>query len=746
MSAKDVYKSLLNAARAIPDHVELTKTKIAEDIAIIKKKPLYENIHWSDGQQQQFDSYWKDIYGRKISNKWHRLYESSSGVFSVDYIPEKIYTTEIEPAFNDRQYAVALEDKSVIEALSRECGCIVPETYVVCSKGQLYDHNRKPISISEAVQYLRNKDIVIKPTAGSSSGRGLVFCEKDKTIDEYYLTNLLLKQGTDYIAQARIIQHPMYSVFNPSSINTIRIMTFIVNNSIHHVPLAFRIGRATKNVDNIHAGGLVVGVEDNGRLLPDAYELGYGDKTIKYSEHPDSKVTFEGYELPYIQEIISSAYKVHGRYPHIGIISWDYTVDDKGNVVLIEANIMGQSIWIPQMIHGKGAFGQYTRAILGKSNTLKIERPIRVLCVFGSLDRGGAETMCMNLFRQIDRNEVTFDFVKHTKKTGAYEEEIKKLGGRIYTCPALTTKSYLQYINWWDKHFTNHPEHQIVHGHMFTTSGIYFKVAHKHKRITIGHSHCANSGIGIDERSGIETLVRKYLRDRIADYSDYRFACSIDAGKLVFPNSEFVVLNNAINVKNFMFDENSRIEIRKEFSIPDDYKMIVVIGSIVPVKNPSGVIEICKELWKKSKKWKLVWCGAGSLVEEISNIIAESNLHKQIVLAGVRSDVNKILQGADVFLMPSLYEGLPVSAIEAQAAGIPCFLSDTISQETDITGLCHFLPLEKWGLWADEIIKQKVSRKDTSKSIKEAGYDIETTSRWLQDFYLEIANKHLGDL
>lgn len=364
MSAKGVYRSLISITRAIPDYIEITKTIIAEDIAIVKKKPIYENIHWSVEQQRQFDTYWKGVYGRKISNKWHRLYESSSGVFSVDYIPEKLYTSKIEPALNDRQYAVALEDKSVIESLSKECGCIVPKTLLVCSKGQLYDHNREPTSLSEAVKCLKNKDIVVKPTVGSSSGRGLIFCGKDKTIDEYYLENLLQKQGNDYIVQARIIQHPKYSIFNPSSINTIRIMTFIVNNGIHHVPLALRIGRANKNVDNIHAGGLVIGVEDDGSLLPVAYELGYGDKTTKYSKHPDSKVEFYNYKLPYIQNIIRSAYKVHGRYPHIGIISWDYTIDDKGNVVLIEANIMGQSIWIPQMIHGKGAFGVHTKEVL----------------------------------------------------------------------------------------------------------------------------------------------------------------------------------------------------------------------------------------------------------------------------------------------------------------------------------------------------------------------------------------------
>ena len=170
--------------------------------------------------------------------------------------------------------------------------------------------------------------------------------------------------GENFVVQKRIIPHPDFSVFNSSSINTIRIMTYIANGEMHHVPIAFRIGRKGKNVDNIHSGGLVVGVRDDGTLLPNAYELGYGDKTTKYSQHPDSKVTFDGYKLPYIPEIINSAYAIHKRLVNIGIVSWDFTVDCENNPVLIEANIRGQSIWFPQIVHGKGAFGEYTKDII----------------------------------------------------------------------------------------------------------------------------------------------------------------------------------------------------------------------------------------------------------------------------------------------------------------------------------------------------------------------------------------------
>ena len=115
MKAKDIYRLFIGAVSEVPYKIEATKTIVAEDIAIVRKAPLYESVKWSKEQQHQFDAYWKKVYGKTISNKWHRLYESMSGSYAVDYIPEKLYTTKIEPAFNDNRYVIALEDKSIVE-------------------------------------------------------------------------------------------------------------------------------------------------------------------------------------------------------------------------------------------------------------------------------------------------------------------------------------------------------------------------------------------------------------------------------------------------------------------------------------------------------------------------------------------------------------------------------------------------------------------------------------------------------
>lgn len=355
----------MRGAEALPAKIAGIKITCAESWAIARKKQLYSSVSWTAEQQKQFDDFWLDAYGKKIPNKWHRLYQSVSGKFCVDYIPEMLYTTKIEPYLNDRRYAVALEDKSMVETLSAGCGCVVPDTVAVCSGGRLFNQKRQPICLQTAIRDIQTAGaVVIKPTVGSSSGKGIRFFESLSDKNEYEIGEILGHFGKDYIIQKKVEQHPAFAAFNSSSVNTIRITTFLVNGEIHHMPIAFRIGRQGKNVDNIHAGGIGVGVLDDGALLPVGFELGYGDSAKKHAMHPDSNVEFADYTLPSVPQIIQSAYQVHSRFPHIGIISWDYTVDIQEMPVLLEANIMGQGIWFPQMIHGKGAFGEYTKQIL----------------------------------------------------------------------------------------------------------------------------------------------------------------------------------------------------------------------------------------------------------------------------------------------------------------------------------------------------------------------------------------------
>lgn len=365
---KHIYRDFMAAMERVPVKIEKLKTYVYEWIAIYKKELLYKNIRWTVSQKQEFDSYWKQVYGKRISPRWHKLYQATSGVYNKEYIPEILYTTKIEPALNNYQYSKVLSHKALIEYLCRDDSIVFPKTYIVRDNGIFYDGMRNVISNDNAIRIINSAkcDIVVKPTFGSSSGQNMLFISAQ---EHELIPQMIENFGKDYIAQEAIQPNPTFSKFNPSSINTIRITTYVTSNGIKHVPIAFRIGRKNKRVDNIHAGGIGVAVKDNGELYEKGYELGYGDSAKVYTEHPDTHIPFSKCVLPKIPEIIQAAHRLHGRFPHIGFISWDFTVNKEGNIVLIEANTKGQGVWFPQMISGCGLLGADTKEIL---NTIKL--------------------------------------------------------------------------------------------------------------------------------------------------------------------------------------------------------------------------------------------------------------------------------------------------------------------------------------------------------------------------------------
>lgn len=346
-----------------------TKTAVAEQLGILRKSKIYQDVRWTPEQERTFREYSQRVYGKVISDRWHKLYEAVSGRFCVEYVPEKIYTVKIEPAMNDYLYTKGLEDKSILESLCRHSAVAFPKTVAVCSNGRFYDSNRIPTTLDAAIDLMQSvEDVVIKPTAGSSSGRNIRFLQKPAEMKRCEIAAIFDEMKPNFIVQHRIIPNPVFSSFNPDSVNTLRVITFIAEGAIHCAPIAFRIGRSGHHVDNIHSGGIVVGVNEDGSLLPQGYLLGYGDNKQRFDAHPDTDTVFQGTVLPGVPEIVKAAEELHGRFPHLGIISWDFTVDSEGNPVLIEVNLRGQSVWFPQMVHGKGVFGEYLPAILRENN------------------------------------------------------------------------------------------------------------------------------------------------------------------------------------------------------------------------------------------------------------------------------------------------------------------------------------------------------------------------------------------
>ena len=363
---------------------------------------------------------------------------------------------------------------------------------------------------------------------------------------------------------------------------------------------------------------------------------------------------------------------------------------------------------------------------------------IRVLHVLGGLDRGGAEAMVMNLYRTIDRTQVQFDFIIHTEKKQAYYDEIIALGGKIYHFPAFNGLNYFKMMNLWKLFFKDHPEYKILHSHVRSYASLYLPIAKNAGLKTIIHSHNTSSG------KGLKAVVKFCLQRGLRKNVDYYFACSDVAGKWLFgekitKQSNYQVLNNAIDVEKYAYSEMSRKKIRDEFNLKNEL-VVGHVGRFHPQKNHSFLVDIFAEIHKKRPDSVLMLVGTGDLMDSVKEKVTELKLDDSVIFTGSRDDVNELLSAFDVFVFPSLFEGLPVTLVEVQAAGLPCFSSDSVTKEVDFDRKINYISLDNDAVyWADEIINSKPERLDHSEAIRKAGYDIQYTVKKLTSFYLKLA-------
>lgn len=374
-----------------------------------------------------------------------------------------------------------------------------------------------------------------------------------------------------------------------------------------------------------------------------------------------------------------------------------------------------------------------------KGKIITMSEPIRVLQVFASMNRGGAETMIMNIYRNIDRSKVQFDFIVHTDDKCTYDDEIVSLGGNIYHVPKYRAMNHIAYIRHWKNIFRNHNTAMIIHGHIRSTASIYLKIAKEKGLSTIVHSHSTSSRGEFFSR-----IFKALLQINICNSADYLMACSINAAKWLFGNNimqkPLELLNNSIESDKFIFNKSMRSELKKQCNLKDKF-VIGHVGSFTSPKNHNYIVEIFSEIYSLNNKAVLLLIGDGDLLSVIKNKVNKLGLESSVIFLGVQSNVNTWLNLMDVFLMPSLFEGLPVSLIEAQANGLRCIVSDTISNEVNITNLVEFIPLSKpANYWAEQVLKYAdgYERKDTYAAIYAAGYDIRDNAKWLENFYLNI--------
>ena len=357
--------------------------------------------------------------------------------------------------------------------------------------------------------------------------------------------------------------------------------------------------------------------------------------------------------------------------------------------------------------------------------------PVRVLHVVTYMGRGGLETMLMNYYRKIDRSKIQFDFLVHRDFEADYDQEIRDLGGRIYKLPQLNplSKTYLKQL---DRFFKKHKEYKIVHSHLDCMAGIPLKYAKRNGvPIRIAHAHSSNQTK--DKKYLLKLIYKRNIRKNATDL----FACAHDAGRWMFGCDRFHVMNNAIDTEAYAANAKTAAEIRKELEISGDAFVVGHVGRFAPPKNHKFIVRIFAEVVKVKPDAFLLFVGDGDLRKETEELTVDLGIRNRVIFAGMRTDVNRVLQAMDVFLFPSTYEGLPLSIIEAQAAGIPCLISDKVPIECRKTDLVRQLSLqESPDIWKDAVIAAgEMLKRDTSGEIIKAGFDIASNAKWLEDFY-----------
>lgn len=378
-----------------------------------------------------------------------------------------------------------------------------------------------------------------------------------------------------------------------------------------------------------------------------------------------------------------------------------------------------------------------------------MSKVIRVLHVLGGTGLGGAESRIMDLYRQMDRKEIQFDFLVHSnavKRAGDdasgrepqfYDEEIRNMGGQIYVLPKFKVYNYFTYRNAVRAFFADHHEYRVVQGHMTSTASIYLPVA-KRAGVPVTVAHSRSAGVG----KGPKAIATRILRKNLNRRADYCFACSgaagVDAFGEAWVNSGNVkIIHNAIDVRRFVYQPEKREEIRRRLNIHD--KLVLGhVGRFNLPKNHPYLIQIFAAVYAVRKDAVLILLGDGDDRRKTEQKCDELGIKDQVIFMGNQRCPEDYYQAFDFFLLPSLYEGLPGVLVEAQAAGLKCLVSDRVTREAQATDLVTYMSIDgPAAAWAEELLSQTgYERRDTSQEMAQSGFDVKAQAKAYRDFYL----------
>ena len=357
----------------------------------------------------------------------------------------------------------------------------------------------------------------------------------------------------------------------------------------------------------------------------------------------------------------------------------------------------------------------------------------RVLHIVGKMDRAGAETMLMNLYRHVDHTQIQFDFITFTNKPGDYDAEIVKLGGIII--PILASNSIERMLKL-QMFLKKSPEYEIVHAHMLLSNAFYLLAAKnagvKHR---IAHSHNTSNG-----KSGIvKKIYEKWALMTNRKLATYKIACGELAAEYLFgTKKDVLLLPNAVDIqKMVIIAKNSRNYINHKFN--DDGLKIIQVGRLDEVKNHQFSLKVAKELKNREVSFTLYIIGKGSMEGKLREQAQNLSLLDSVKFLGVRSDITELMASADYMIMPSLHEGFPVVLVESQTVGLTSLVSDQVSAEVNLgVGLVEFLSITSVKDWVDRLLKSNTKNyleKEILEALTIGGFDVSENAQRLTQIY-----------
>jgi len=359
--------------------------------------------------------------------------------------------------------------------------------------------------------------------------------------------------------------------------------------------------------------------------------------------------------------------------------------------------------------------------------------PIRILNVVPNMRAAGIESFIMNVYRNIDRNKIQFDFLVHNKHKEFFDDEIEKLGGKIYRLSLKDDKNIIKYIKDLNSFFKEHKEYEIVHGHMQSMMPLYLMIAKKNNvPIRIAHSHK-----GDYDRTLKGILLHVFSRFSKL-YSTCNIACSRVAGNYLFGKEHFDIIYNGIDIEKFKFNEKIRKEKKEELNINKNSPVLLHVGRFEAEKNHIFLIDMFEKYYKKHPNSVLLLAGEGKLENRVKEKVREKKIENSVKFLGVRKDINEIMQSADFFLLPSLYEGLPVTGIEAQYSGLKCIFSSRVTDEVKILENSVFIDIDCVDKWVNELDNADFVNRKTPTEDK---FNIKIIAKDMENRYIKEYKK-----